>query len=103
MNLSWFMLQTGGPHMKLSAGLVVAVAILALAPSSWAAPGDLDLSFGSEGILLNSFGGAWPPSGDVAVQADGKIVVVGDEGGDWAISRFNADGSPDTTFSGDGR
>ena len=49
----------------------------------------------------------------VALQGDGKVVAVGSEthlrpggGGDydenWVVARFNPDGSPDTTFSGDG-
>ncbi len=44
---------------------------------------------------------------DVAVQPDGKILMAGytETGGtgDFAISRFNYDGSLDTTFSGDGK
>src|SRR5262249_39519840 len=46
---------------------------------------------------------------DVALQPDGKIVTVGMRynGGstnfyDFAVSRFNADGSPDTSFGGTG-
>ncbi|WP_248783003.1 delta-60 repeat domain-containing protein, partial [Streptomyces exfoliatus] len=42
----------------------------------------------------------------VAVQADGKIVAVGRAGGafrDFALARYNTDGSLDTTFNGDGR
>ena len=39
-----------------------------------------------------------------ALQADGKILAAGNFGsGDgWAVARFNQDGSPDTSFSGDG-
>ena len=39
---------------------------------------------------------------DVAVQADGRIVVAGSNG-DLAVVRYNADGSPDTGFGGDGK
>lgn len=43
---------------------------------------------------------------DVAVQADGKIVAVGlahfSGDDDFLIARFNANGTLDTTFSGDG-
>ena len=38
----------------------------------------------------------------VAVQPDGKIVVVGAEDSDLDIVRYNSDGSLDSTFSGDG-
>ena len=42
---------------------------------------------------------------DIAVQEDGKIVVVGRSNGnfgDFAFARYNADGTLDTSFSGDG-
>jgi len=41
---------------------------------------------------------------DIALQPDGKIVVVGDVGSpsNFAVIRFNSNLSPDTTFSGDG-
>ena len=34
----------------------------------------------------------------LAVQTDGKLVVAGNAGGSIVVARFNADGSPDTTF-----
>lgn len=39
----------------------------------------------------------------VVVQPDGKIVVVGSAGEYWAVARYNANGSIDTTFDGDGK
>ena len=43
---------------------------------------------------------------DFAIQPDGKIVVVGLDGEGtetrFAVGRFNADGTPDATFAGDG-
>ena len=40
----------------------------------------------------------------VALQGNGKIVVVGVAGsGDFALARYNPNGSLDTTFSGDGK
>ena len=44
----------------------------------------------------------------VAIQSDGKIVVAGSTGNlnvnqDFAIARYNTDGSLDKTFSGDGK
>ncbi|MBI4770572.1 MAG: hypothetical protein HY784_09250 [Chloroflexi bacterium] len=38
-----------------------------------------------------------------AVQSDGKIVVAGQSDGDFALARYNANGSLDTTFSTDGK
>ena len=45
---------------------------------------------------------------DVAIQANGRIVAVGVAGGgatgqDFALARYNPNGSLDTSFSGDGR
>ena len=68
-----------------------------------AAVGALDPSFGTAGIARTTFGGV-DAAAAVAVQADGKIVVAGSTsvGGDFAVARYNPDGSPDATFAGDG-
>ena len=70
--------------------------------------GTLDTSFDSDGKIVADFGGGDGAS-SVAVQVDGKIVVTGDSlpagssgGGDVIVVRYNADGTLDTTFSGDG-
>jgi uncharacterized delta-60 repeat protein len=36
-------------------------------------------------------------------QPDGKIVAVGGDGNDFALARYNPNGSLDTSFSGDGK
>ena len=71
-----------------------------LAPAAWAGAGDLDPSFSGDGKLTTDFG-VGGASG-VALQGDGKIVVVGDSGGDFALARYNPDGSLDPSFAGDG-
>ncbi len=38
----------------------------------------------------------------VAVQSDGKIAAAGTSDNDFALIRYNHDGTPDLTFSGDG-
>ena len=40
---------------------------------------------------------------DVVVLPDGKFIVVGTNGAVIALARYNADGSLDTTYSGDGK
>ena len=75
--------------------------------------GSLDASFGNGGIVTTNFievtnlPGWSDSASSVALQADGRIVVAGTtqpNGGPLgAISRYNADGSLDTTFSGDGK
>ena len=60
--------------------------------------GTVDNSFNSTGFIL----GDDPTTGSsVAVQDDDKILITGGEG--THLYRFNADGSPDLTFSDDGK
>ena len=82
--------------------LVVFAASLLATASAHAAPGDLDPTFSGDGLQTTDFDGGGGGA-DVAVQADGKIVVVGSAGGDFAVGRYNRDGSLDPTFSGDGK
>jgi len=63
------------------------------------ADGSLDTGFGSGGKVALGFGSHNDDlAAGVAVQADGKIVVVGDDGSNFAAARYNADGSLDTSF-----
>jgi uncharacterized delta-60 repeat protein len=68
--------------------------------------GSLDTSFSGDGKRWTDFGGSEEASG-VAIQSDGKIVAVGRAEGtgddDFALARYNPNGSLDTSFSGDGR
>lgn len=72
--------------------------------------GTLDTSFGTDGTLFNVFGTAQESGNAVAIQSDGKIVVVGGvdvsfvgpAGTEFLVARFNMDGSLDTSFSNDG-
>jgi len=50
-----------------------------------------------------TFAGSNDFGNDVALQPDGKIVVAGTAGGDFALARYNANGTLDTSFLGDGR
>ncbi|MEU8529042.1 calcium-binding protein, partial [Streptomyces sp. NPDC048629] len=65
--------------------------------------GNLDTAFGGgDGTVTTAFGANSAIAHDMATQADGKIVVVGGAALDFALARYNTDGSLDTTFSGDG-
>src|SRR5688572_27172271 len=70
--------------------------------------GMLDTTFNGDGKQTSDFGGGENGAqGGLAIQSDGKIVVAGymSNGSDvdFAIYRYNANGSLDTTFSGDGK
>ena len=66
--------------------------------------GTLDGGFGTSGTVTTYFSGTCGAKG-VAVQNDGKIVVAGYAGGsslDFALARYNANGSLDGTFGNSG-
>ena len=68
--------------------------------------GSLDESFDGDGKLTTDFG-AHETAFGVAIQSDGKIVVVGDTStitrADFALARYNSDGTLDASFDDDGK
>ncbi|MEO8712758.1 MAG: hypothetical protein ABI405_11570, partial [Parafilimonas sp.] len=64
------------------------------------ADGSLDNSFGIDGKIL--YGGNNVLFYDGLIQPDGKIVVTGNSGSDILVLRYNANGSADNSFDGDG-
>jgi uncharacterized delta-60 repeat protein len=76
----------------------VAIVLSAWPASASANPGDLDPTFGANGIATIE---TRATSGEaVAIQPDGKIVVVGTAAGKMTVYRFTASGSLDTSFGG---
>jgi uncharacterized delta-60 repeat protein len=67
-----------------------------------AAAGDLDRSFGQDGITL-PVGGSFTSAFSLAVQADGKILAGGYAGNSFAVARFFPNGALDTNFGNGGR
>jgi len=67
--------------------------------------GTLDISFNFDGWATTDFGGNNDFAYSIALQPDGKIILAGTSGNpeDFAIARYTPDGSPDTTFSIDGK
>lgn len=71
------------------------------------ADGTLDSGFGTGGVVYTPMGSGNGGANAIAVQPDGKIVVAGyaDLGAgdfDFALARYNSDGSLDSGFDGDG-
>ena len=62
-----------------------------------------DASFGQAGRAVVDFGGASEEGEDVALQADGKIVVVGTSRDNLVLARLSPNGSLDDSFAGDGK
>src|SRR5687767_11486935 len=65
--------------------------------------GALDPTFGLGGKVTTDFSLSADSGRSVAVQGDGKIVVAGLSGFDFAVARYNDDGSLDSTFGSHGR
>ena len=69
--------------------------------------GSLDTSFDGDGKVTTAIGSYQDYGNEVLLQSDGKIIVVGDtyngSNYDIALVRYNADGTLDTTFDGDGK
>ena len=69
--------------------------------------GTLDTTFDGDGKVATDISTAFDEITEIAIQADGKIVVAGSSfsgtGADFALARYNANGSLDTSFSGDGK
>jgi uncharacterized delta-60 repeat protein len=69
--------------------------------------GSLDPTFDGDGKVLTALGSGGDFAYDLALQSDGRIVVTGmsESGGnrDFALARYNSDGSLDPTFHGDGK
>ena len=66
--------------------------------------GSLDSTFGTAGIVITWFQ-SFCQANAMAIQADGKIVVAGFSGSSpltLTITRYNTNGSLDSTFGGDG-
>jgi uncharacterized delta-60 repeat protein len=101
-----------GLHSARAGGQIAALALTALLSAGAAAqlPGDLDPGFGVGGKLLVDFNGSTDIAEDIAVQPDGKLVVVGltyvdndFSNEDFAVLRLMPDGTPDPSFGVNGR
>ncbi|WFP52110.1 cadherin domain-containing protein [Methylomonas sp. EFPC3] len=70
--------------------------------------GSVDTSFGTSGVVTTDFSGGSDTARSMVVQADGKIVLAGQAYNsttyaDFAVARYNSNGSLDTSFNGTGK
>lgn len=72
--------------------------------------GTFDTNFGNEGVVLTNFGDSTAEANALILQSDGKIVVAGVSGAgsgselnDFALARYNSNGSLDQTFGNGGK
>jgi uncharacterized delta-60 repeat protein len=93
-----------------SAASAVILTFVASVPMAQAADGDLDPLFGSGGTVMTDINRSTDIAEAVAIQADGKLVVVGTtyknndfSGEDFVVTRYNTDGTLDNTFGNRGK
>ncbi len=94
------------PRLVLVVALATA-ALLGITSAASASPGALDASFDGDGIAMTPIGTV-DQAFAMAIDGSGRIVVAGfafttPTKKDFAVVRYNTDGTLDTTFSVDGR
>lgn len=69
--------------------------------------GSLDIDFGTSGKVITSFGTSDDGANSVAIQPDGRIIVLGQtsgyQDGDFALARYNSDGTLDESWGTGGK
>lgn len=99
-------------HVRKSVALLLVSAFLTSSsvwkPVQAAAAGDLDPSFDTDGKVSTDFFGDADAALDMVIQPDGQIVVAGsarntDSNADFALARYNRDGSLDASFGSGGK
>jgi uncharacterized delta-60 repeat protein len=96
------------PDGKLvAAGLTSGAAGVDFALVRYRANGTLDPSFGDHGRVTTDFAGGADAAHALIVQADGKLVAAGSAAvganQDFAVARYNPNGTPDLGFGTGGR
>jgi uncharacterized delta-60 repeat protein len=90
---------------KLVAVIVATTAILMFAPTAYASDGDLDTTWGGDGVVVSTHTDA-SAAYAIANYPDNRVLVVGSVVDSPAsrilVSRFLADGTADTTCNGTG-
>jgi uncharacterized delta-60 repeat protein len=90
-------------YFLLAIIIVAAMLSNVLLPSAQAASGDLDATFGIGGKAVADFSGAASQARALAIQSDGKIIAAGVGNTDFAIARFNSNGTLDASFGAGGK
>lgn len=67
------------------------------------ADGTPDRTFGTDGVVRTDFSSQSELARAVVLQSDGKIIAAGESNRDFALARYNPDGTLDTSFGTAGR
>ena len=92
---------------SLQTVLLSGILIIFGASVSYAAPGDLDTTFGAGGIVTTPVSASGDLANALVIQADGKIILAGSAGfpatgSDFALVRYHPDGTLDASFGTNG-
>ncbi len=101
-------IQPDGKIVVVGRSGVIGTGNYAFAVARLNSDGSLDASFDGDGRVITSLGSYSFGAAAVALQTDGKIIAAGNSGStystaDFALVRYNADGSLDASFDGDGK
>src|SRR5688500_13210872 len=86
----------------LVAGHTVGDADPAIVLARLTGSGVFDTSFGNGGVLVRPFPNKTVQIHDMAIDPQGRAVIVGSENNDFLAARFTTTGAFDTSFNGDG-
>jgi uncharacterized delta-60 repeat protein len=86
----------------VAAGSSLENGLYELAVARYNSDGSLDTSFSDDGKRTFGYADRDDTGYDVAVRGDGRVVVAGRSNGDLLLGQLNANGTNDTSFSGDG-
>ncbi len=87
--------------MKNNWTLLIGLMLFTSALSS-AQPGSLDANFDADGKVITDIAGGPDYGSSMAIQPDGKIIVVGSSSSKIMVARYYPDGSMDNSFDLDG-
>lgn len=80
------------------AGWACNITDTAIALVRFDASGNLDNSFGTGGQVVTNLTTGDDEAAAISLQSDGKIVVCGKSGNNFAVLRYNTNGTPDASF-----
>jgi uncharacterized delta-60 repeat protein len=89
--------------------IALAVSFCLIMCTANASPGELDTSFGNNGIVIESFSNYSDDAYALTVQPDGKILLAGSSyntgvnNDDFTLVRYNTDGTLDSSFGSSGK
>ena len=110
MKLYRFNVSKRPAYGRAFCAIAVTLSLLGGRGLAQAADGDLDPTFGTGGTLMTDISRSTDLANAVAIQSDGKLVVVGQtyknndySTEDFVVTRYNTDGTLDTTFGRGGK